>query len=85
MKQKDIVIIIVVIVFSGIASLFLCSLLIGTPTSKQQSAEVVVAISSDFKLPDSNVFNEFANNPTRLINIAPNKNDNPFSDKSASQ
>lgn len=78
MKQKDLGIIIAVIIVSGIFSYILCSKLISPPSNRQQKVEVVEAIGSDFKIPDAAIFNANAINPTKLIEIGPNSNNQPF-------
>lgn len=78
MKQKDYGVIAIVVFIAGIFSFIICSQLIGTPKNREQKAEVVEAISSDFNLPDSKIFNSEAINPTKLIEIGPNGNNQPF-------
>ena len=46
--------------------------------SKNQTAEVIAPISSEFVLPSDKVFNKDAVNPTKLIEISPNDNNQPF-------
>jgi hypothetical protein len=69
MKQKDIVVILVVGFVAAIASLLLTKTFFVTKESKDISVEVVDPITSDFKLPDNTVFNDKAINPTQLIKI----------------
>lgn len=78
MKQKDYLVIVVAVVISGIFSLVVCSKFIAPPKNRQQKVEVVTAINSEFKLPDAAVFNSNAVNPTKLIEIGPNTNNQPF-------
>lgn len=77
MKQKDIVLIAIVIVFAGIASLVISNIFF-SPDNKSLSAEVVDPITSEFQEPDEKVFNNKAINPTQLIEIGDSKNTQPF-------
>jgi 5-bromo-4-chloroindolyl phosphate hydrolysis protein len=78
MKQKDIALIIVVVVFTGIFSFIICSKFINTSETTKQEAEVVSAITSEFNVPSDRYFNVDAINPTKLIEIGPTTNDQPF-------
>ncbi len=82
MKQKDIALIVVISIISGTFSIVLSNLLINPAKNKQQKAEVVEAISSEFKLPDSKYFNkETSINPTKRITIGDQGTGTPFNDK----
>ncbi|HEX8226625.1 MAG TPA: hypothetical protein VF572_02030 [Candidatus Saccharimonadales bacterium] len=78
MKQKDIALIIVAIIVSGILSLVLGRVLFAAPKDRQQKVEVVDAISTDFAQPDNRYFNVQSINPTQLIQIGENTNTAPF-------
>lgn len=78
MKQQDILILIVIIIFAGVFS-FIVSGKFVTPTEKSETVEKVESISPEFALPSSKMFNTNAVNPTVRIQIAPNENDQPFS------
>ena len=78
MKQKDIALILVVVVMSGVLSLFVARLLFTPPKNRQQKVEVVDAITTDFLHPDSQYFNATSINPTQLIRISENANPAPF-------
>ncbi len=78
MKQKDIALIIVVIFFSAIISFAVTQTLFSTKGKKSLSAEIVEPISADFNEPDKEVFNADAINPTQLIQIGGEGNQNPF-------
>jgi hypothetical protein len=78
MKQKDIVLIIVVAAVSGIISLVVGHLVFAAPKDRQQKVEVVDAITTDFAAPDSKYFNSKSINPTQLISIGENANTTPF-------
>jgi hypothetical protein len=78
MKQKDIVLIIIIIFFSAIISLFVSKSIFASPKNRQQQVEVVQPITADFPKPDSRYFNSNAFDPTRQITIGQNANPNPF-------
>ncbi|MBA2278912.1 hypothetical protein H0V99_00500 [Candidatus Saccharibacteria bacterium] len=79
MKQQDVAVIIAIVFFAGVFSVVLSNKFISPPSSKR-TAEVVQPITADFVLPSTDVFNATAENPTRLIEIAPNANNQPFAD-----
>lgn len=81
MKQKDIALIIIVVFFSGVISVFVSKSLIVPPENREQQVEKVQAITTDFKLPDKQFFNNDSINPTQLITIGDNANPDPFSKK----
>lgn len=78
MKQKDIAIIAITVFIAGIFSYVICNNFLFKPADLKQKAEVVAPITSDFTLPDKTVFNVDATNPTKVIEIGPNTNDQPF-------
>lgn len=78
MKQKDIVLIIVIVFISGVFSLVLSNLLISSSDNRQQEVEVVEPITADFAQPSDKYFNSRSTNPTQLIQISENKNQTPF-------
>lgn len=81
MKQKDLAIIAITVFISGIFSFIICSKLIFGAQDRLQKVEVVTPISSDFQLPDKKIFNAEAVNPTKLIEIGPNSNNQPFANQ----
>ena len=85
MKQKDIALILVIVFISAIISLFVSKAVFGSPKNRQQQAEVVQPITSDFPKPDSRYFNAQAFDPTKAITVGQNANANPFSSTSSSQ
>lgn len=78
MKKNDIVTIIMTIFVSTIFSFIVASTFISPPENRQQDVEVVGQITHDFPEPDKKFFNEKSVNPTLLIEITPNDNQNPF-------
>ena len=78
MKKKDIALITVIAFISAIISLFISNAIFASPANRQQQAEVVQPITSDFSQPDKNYFNINAFDPTQPLNISQNANLNPF-------
>jgi hypothetical protein len=78
MKQKDLGLIAVAIIFSAIFSFILSSKLITSPKNRQQTVEKVNPISADFPTPDNTYFNSNSIDPTQLITIGNNTNPQPF-------
>jgi hypothetical protein len=81
MKQKDIALIAVLAILSGIISLIVSNLLFSSPKTRQQTVQVVSPITADFKTPDSTYFNAQSIDPTQLIQIGNGGNPNPFTTK----
>lgn len=81
MKQKDIAVIILVVGVAAFVSFFLSRLLFQSGDKREQKAEVVDVITADFNSPSVKYFNENAINPTQLIRISDNNNQNPFNTK----
>lgn len=77
MKQQDIAVVIIIVFFAGIFSFVITNKFVA-PSNKKLEAQVVEPITSEFTVPDSKVFNSEAINPTKLIEIAPNANNQPF-------
>jgi ABC-type multidrug transport system permease subunit len=77
MKQKDIVIIIVVVIISGIFSVLISNVFLKSSINSQ-TAEVVQSINSSFDTPSSTYFNPNSINPTQIIKISNYNNPNPF-------
>ncbi len=78
MKQKDIAVIIAVIIVAGVASLLLSKQIFGTPKSRQQQVPEIQAISAEFQTPDPTYFNSNSKDITQLITIGPGNKSNPF-------
>lgn len=80
MKQKDIFLIVVVVIVSGTLSFVLSNILFGNQKKNIVQAEVVEAITSDFNEPDKRYFNKDSVDPTQNISIGENSNTQPFSE-----
>jgi hypothetical protein len=78
MKQKDILLIVVVVIVSGAVSFFISKLLFGVPKNRQTKVEVVQVISPNFEQPDTRYFNAAAFDPTKNISIGDSQNSQPF-------
>jgi hypothetical protein len=78
MKQKDIGLIVAVSVFTAIFAWVISSQVLAAPDNIQTSVEVVPVINSEFSIPDKKYFNGESVNPTQLIRISENDNNNPF-------
>jgi hypothetical protein len=82
MKQKDLVLLIVVAVVSIAISSFVSKLVFSTPANRSQQVDVVPVISSSFPVPSSQYFNNSMIDPTQLITIGNNNNPTPFNGSS---
>ena len=78
MKQKDVILIVVISFLSIILSLVMSNLLFNNKNSKKLKADVVTAITPEFKQPDTKYFNTQSNDPTQIIRIGDNSNQTPF-------
>jgi len=78
MKQKDLTLIIAVIITSAIFSLIISNIFISTPKNRQEKVEVTGKITTDFPEVDKKFFNENSIDPTLLIQIGSNDNQKPF-------
>mgnify|MGYP000041116160 CR=1 FL=1 len=83
MRQKDLMLIIVAAVVTGVISLFVSNAVFAPPKNRKEKVPVVEKISADF--PDVNnnsqyqsFFNVNALNPTQLIKIGDSNNEKPF-------
>lgn len=78
MKQNDIALILVISFISVIVSIFASNLIFNTSKDKKLEAEVVNAITTEFNQPDKKYFNDESVNPTQIIRIGENANQQPF-------
>lgn len=78
MKQKDFLLIAVVVIVAGVISLLISNFFIAGESQRNLKAQVVEPISAEFQKPDERVFNDKAINPTQLIQIGNNNNNQPF-------
>lgn len=78
MKQKDFMLILVIVFVSGVFSLVLSNFLFTSGDKRQEKVEVVEPISADFVQPSTKYFNSDSVDPTKLITIGENNNNQPF-------
>lgn len=78
MKQKDIALIVIVVLISGVLSYFVSNALFATADSLETEVEVVEPITADFPKPDQRYFNAESLNPTQTITIGDGQNQQPF-------
>ena len=78
MKQKDLAILIGVVMISAIISFVASSKIITTPANREQQVEQVPSISTAFPKADPTYFNTKAIDPTKIIQIGNNSNSAPF-------
>lgn len=82
MKQKDVALVLVVCFISAVVAFFLSNWLFGGEQSRNQTAESIDVITSEFQQPPERYFNANSINPTKLIEIGGQSNPNPFGDGS---
>jgi len=78
MKQKDLAMILVIVIASAIISFVLGRFIFASPKDRATQVELVDAISTTFPFPDRKYLNEQSINPTMLIQISENANNAPF-------
>lgn len=78
MKQKDIILFIVIGLFSLVVALLLSSVLLNTEENKKLESAVVTPITTEFDDEDKVYFSADATNPTQTIKINENSNEQPF-------
>lgn len=81
MKQKDVLLIGIIVLVSAIFSYVLSGFLFGGSKNHNVEVEVVDAISTDFPQPSEDYFNSKAFDPTKIITIGQNDNTDPFSEQ----
>jgi|APCry1669189000_1035189.scaffolds.fasta_scaffold195468_1 hypothetical protein len=79
MKQKDIALVVVIGLIGAIFSLIVSNSIFSSPKNRNVQVEVVEPITSSFAKPDSRFYNPTAFDPTRVIIIGQNANQDPFS------
>jgi hypothetical protein len=81
MKRKDITLVLVMVFISAVVSFMVSKWVFGSPQNREQKAEIVEEITSDFSDPPVKYFNANSINPTQLIIIGGAPNPNPFNNK----
>ncbi len=77
MKQKDILLIGVIVIIAGTVSYIISSKLFAPPKDRKTQVEVVEPITTEFSSPDNKYFNEKSLNPTKTIQIGDNPAQQP--------
>lgn len=80
MKQKDVATIILIAGFAAVISFFLSSYLFSSGSHSKQQAAVIQPIDAAFKTPNTQYFNAKSIDPTLLIKIGGQGNNQPFQD-----
>lgn len=78
MKQKDIALLVIIVLVSGIISYFASNMLVRSPSQRSQKVEVVEPINDTFSTPSTKYFNSRARDFTQLIKIGGNSKSDPF-------
>lgn len=78
MKQKDLALIMIVVIVSGMLSFFISQKIFSSGQKRQLQAEQVDPISTTFDRPSSKYFNAQSINPTQTIQIGDGVNNTPF-------
>ncbi|HVX23947.1 MAG TPA: hypothetical protein VG992_01230 [Candidatus Saccharimonadales bacterium] len=81
MKQKDIVLIVAVVIL-GAAIAIVISRMLFSPAQHQLQGVTAQAVTATFPTPDQRYFNSNAFDPTQVIKIGQNTNSNPFNNTS---
>lgn len=76
MKEKDIALILIIVFVSGVFSFFVSNKFISSPEHNLEAAKVE-PITTEFTEPSKAYFNDTSINPTQLIQIENNANQNP--------
>lgn len=69
MKKNDITIIVIIVLFSGIATYFIANAYLSNASSQKVEIKTIEAIKSEIVQPDPKIFNKDAINPAVQINI----------------
>lgn len=78
MKQKDIIVVIVVAFVSGALSFFAANMLFGGDKTYTLKVPVVAEISSNFDTPNEQYFNKNSIDSSKTITIGDSSNTDPF-------
>lgn len=79
MKQKDITLIVVIVIVSGFFSLIISNIFISSSKNRSAKVEIVDPIDDEFPQPDRKYFNKDSIDPTKNIRIGDDANNDPFS------
>jgi hypothetical protein len=79
MKQKDLLTVVAVIIFSAIVSIVASNYIFAKPSNRQQQVETVGVINSTFTQPNPVYFNSGSIDPTQTLQVKLNNTTQPFS------
>lgn len=82
MKQKDLGVIIIVVIASAIVSVVASKYIFAKPSNREQKVETVGAITSTFTQPSNVYFNSSSIDPTQTIQVNLGTNTAPFGNSS---
>ena len=82
MKQNNVLTLGIIVVVAGIVALTASKYIFTTSADREQTVEVVPAITANFPTPSTTYFNSQSIDPTQLIQIGTTTNSNPFSSPS---
>lgn len=85
MKQKDIVLIVVVAIVAASLSFFVSKKVFSSDADRAVQVKTVEAISTEFKSPDKKYFNDQSINPTKTITIGDNPSQQPTTPQPSAQ
>ena len=83
MKNKDIAVIISIVIVSSILSYVIASKVITTPANRQQHVPMIAQIVDQISQPSPTYFNAQSVDPTKLIYIGNNANPAPFNNQAS--
>jgi hypothetical protein len=72
MKQKDIALIAVMVFVGAVLALVISRFIFSAPHNRQQQAEIVDVITTEFPAPPPKYFNNNATNPAQPITLGTN-------------
>ena len=78
MKQNDIAMLILVVAISFVTSWFVFNAIFPGPDEQSVEVEVVNEITDEFEQPSNKIFYDGSINPTELIQIDDQNNEQPF-------
>jgi hypothetical protein len=78
MKLKDIYMIIIIGIFSMVVSIVLSNTFISSDKNRDETVEVIPAITSELTRPSQEYFNTNSINPTKTIQIGGEVSPTPF-------
>lgn len=81
MKQKDIALILIVAIVSVVVAILASNFIFSFTGGRELEAESADTISSSFTVPGTQYYNNESVNPTQIIRINNNENNQPFNNE----